>query len=302
MLGKVILLGPMIAGSPLSLAGNGGNTGMFGLFKPRVAPLPSVVATELGVKLKRETVFPAHPPALPQPGYDHCAPVRVRGVPPHASFTGDGGDEATSSGFRVAAHAGQPALALVNISDLISRLEIWELSAEATPAFTRQRMALMDPAQASWGAWRALDVACLPGDRLAIGLYYANPHTQHALFVYDITTQAFHKIGPAVLDSSTGVPERSFETWPVSAGSAMVLWHSGEVRVKAEVYVREHDHLMLFSPRHPQGIEVLSLGLDDGNIVRRAMVGQTLWIETVDARALDKPAHFVWSLDLTQAL
>lgn len=302
MLGKVLMLGLLVAGCQPDMAGDGGSTGMFGLFKGKAAKLPSVVAPELGVMLKREAAFPANPPGLPIPDYNHCTPVRVAGVPPQASFTGTEGDEATFSGFRVAAHAGQPPLALVNISGLKSRLEIWELSTDATPKFTRQRPLQIDPAQANWGASRALDVACLPGDRLAIGLYYANPRTQHAIFVYDIAANAFHKIGDAVLDSSTGVPERSFETWPVTPDSAMVLWHSGEVRVKAEVYVREHDHLLLFSPRHPQGLEVLSLGLDDGNIERWAMVGQTLWLETVDARNIAKPASFVWSLDLAKAL
>ena len=82
----------------------------------------------------------------------------------------------------------------------------------------------------------------------------------------------------------------------------MVLWHSGQLRVRAEVYVRERDHLLLFSSGHPQGLEVLSLGLDDGNVERWAMVGHTLWIETVDARNIEKPVSFVWSLDLTKAL
>jgi hypothetical protein len=129
-----------------------------------------------------------------------------------------------------------------------------------------------------------------------------NPRTRHALFLYDIAANAFHKVGDAVLDSSSGAPERMFETWPLAPDGAMVLWHSGEIRVKAEVYVRERDHLLLFSPRHPQGLEVLTLGLDDGNVERWAMVDHTLWLETVDARNIDKPAAFVWSLDLSKAL
>jgi hypothetical protein len=300
--GKVLMLGLLVAGCQPDQAGDGGSTGMFGLFKGKAVKLTSTVAPELGVTLKREAAFPASAPALPAAAYDHCTPVRVAGAPPRSRFTGTDADEATFSGFRVAAHAGQPPLALVNISDLQSRLEIWELSADAMPGFIRQRTLQIDPAQKTWGASRALDVACLPGDRLAIGLYYANPRTQHALYVYDIPGNAFRKVGDAVLDSSSGAPERTFETWPVTRDSAMVLWHSGELRVKAEVYVRERDHLLLFSPRHPQGLEVLALGLDDGNVERWAMVGQRLWLETVDARNIEKPVAFVWSLDLAKAL
>jgi hypothetical protein len=203
------------------------------------------------------------------------------------------------SGFRVAAHASRPPLALVNISDLHSHLEIWELAADGTPSFVRQRTLQIDPEQAGWGASRALDVACLPGDRLAIGLYYADPRTRHALFIYDITANAFHKIGDAVPANGSGP---LFEVRPVGGDSAMVLWHAGEVRVQAEVYVHDHVHLMLVSPRHPQGLEVLALGLDDGNVERWALVGHTLWLDAIDARDMAKPAKFVWSLDLARVL
>jgi hypothetical protein len=293
VLGKALMLGLIVAGCQPDLAGDGGSTGMFGLFKGKAARLQSIVAPEIGTSLKRETTFPDKPRSPVTAAYDHCQPVRVAGTPPRARFVGVDGEEATFSGYRVAAHAAQPALALVNISDLNSRLEIWELSGGDAPAFVRQRPLQIDAAQKSWGASRALDAACLPGDRLAIGLYYANPRTQHSLYVYDIARNTFQKIGDAVLDSSSGAPERMFETWPVGRDSAVVLWHSGEIRVKAEVYVRERDHLLLYSPRHPQGLEVLSLGLDDGNIERWTMVGQTLWIKTVDARNIDKPVAFV---------
>lgn len=302
MLGKVLLLGLMVAGCQPDMTGDGGSTGMLGLFKGKAARIPSIVAPEVGATLKREAAFPDNPPALPVAAYDHCTPVRVAGTPPQARFAETDGEQATFSGYRVAGHGAQQPLALVNISDLQSRLEIWELSLDASAAFKRQRPLQIDPSQGNWGASRALDVACLPGDRLAIGLYYADPRTRHGIFVYDIAANAFHKIGDAVLDSSSGVPERSFETWPVTPDGAMVLWHSGEVRVKAEGYVREHDHLLLFSPRRPLGLEVLSLGLDDGNVERWAMVGQTLWLETVDARNIAKPVTFVWSLDLAKVL
>lgn len=302
VLAKVLMLGLIVAGCQPDLAGDGGSTGMFGLFKGKAAKLPSSVAPELGVTLKREAAFPASLPALAPAAYDHCTPTLIAGTPPRSRFVGTDVDETAAPGFRVAAHGALPALALVNISDLHSRLEIWELGTGAAPAFLRQRPLQIDPGQKTWGASRALDAGCLPGDRLAIGLYYADPRTQHALFVYDIAANAFRKIGDAVLDSSSGAPERMFETWPVTRDSAMVLWHTGQLRVRAEVYVRERDHLLLFSPRHPQGLEVLSLGLDDGNVERWAMVGHTLWIETVDARNIEKPVSFVWSLDLTKAL
>jgi hypothetical protein len=299
---KGLLVAFVVAGCQPDQAGDGGSDGMFGLFKGKAAKLASTVAPEVGAALKREAAFPAQVPPLPAADYDHCKPLRIAGTPPQAKFVGEDFDGKTVSGYRVGAHAGKPPLALVNVSGLQSHLEIWELASDADPRFTHQRSLQLDPQQATWAATRALDAACLPGDRLAIGLFYANPRTQHALLTYDIAANTFRKIGDAVPDSSGGAPDRLFETWPVTRDAAMVLWHSGEVRVKAEVYVRERDHLLLFSPRFPQGLEVLNLGLDDGNVERWAMVGRTLWLETVDARRIEKPAAFVWSLDLSKVL
>ena len=86
---------------------------------------------------------------------------------------------------------------------------------------------------------------------------------------------------------------------PVATNAALVLFHTEELRLKAEVYVRKYDHLMLFSDRFPQGLEVLKLGLDDGNVRRWAMNGPTLWLDTVDLRT---NKTFVWTLDLSQLI
>jgi hypothetical protein len=299
---KLFLVGTILAGCQPNMAGNGGDTGMFGLFKGKAAPLPSVVAPELGAQLHPETAFPAQAPALPKAAYDHCKPTRVAGTLPQARFVETDTNERSVAAWRIAPRDGVPPLALVNISGLHPHVELWELGAEAVPSFVRQRDLQIDPGQQTWGVSHALDAACVPGERLVVGMAYANPRTQHALYLYDLRGNASRKLGDAVRDSSTGLPDRLFETWPVAPDSALVLWHSGEIRVKAEVYVRERDHFMLFSPRHPQGLEVLTLGLDDGNVERWAMVGRTLWLETVDARDIAKPKTFVWSIDLTKAL
>jgi len=275
---------------------------MFGLFKGQAAPLPSVVAPELGARLHRETAFPALPPALPKAAYDHCKPTRVAGTLPQARFVEADTNEHGVAAWRIAPHDGVPPLALVNVSGLHPHVELWELGSDAAPSFVRQRDLRIDAGQQTWGVSRALDAACVPGGRLVVGMAYADPLTRHALYLYDLRANAFRKLGDAVRDSSTGLPGRLFQTWPVAPDGALVLWHSGEIRLKAEVYVRERDHFMLFSPRHPQGLEVLALGLDDGNVERWAMVGRTLWLETVDARDVARPRTFVWSIDLAGVL
>ena len=276
---------------------------MFGFFKGKPAALPSLVAPEVGASLRREKTFPGTPPQLAHAGYDHCTPLRAVGQPPQARFVGPDHDGPTVAAWRVAAHGGQPPLGIVNSSGETIRTAVWEITGDADkPAFVRQRSLSIDPAQASWGGFKTLDLACLPGDRLVFGLYYLGPNTRHQVTVYDVARNSFRKLGEAVRDNSGGAPGRLFETWPLAPDTALVLWHSGDLRVQAEVYVREYDHLTLFSPRHPDGLEVLKLGLDDGNVERWTMVGHVLWLETVDARDIRKPAAFVWSLDLSKLL
>jgi hypothetical protein len=56
---------------------------------------------------------------------------------------------------------------------------------------------------------------------------------------------------------------------------------------------------MLFSPQHPQGLEVIKLGLDDGNVIDWTVIDKTLWLRTRDRRNDELPDGMVWSLDLS---
>lgn len=272
---------------------------MFGLFKSKPAALTSTVAPEVGAPLKREAAFITAPTPLPAPAYNRCKPVGVFGAPPNATFRATAIDGESSTGFLVAANGSRPPLALVNRMTDKPSFEIWQMQAGNEQAFAKQQPFTLGPEQAAWHSFTLDDAACLPGDQMLLGVSYRAPAPRQALFLYDLAGQRFKSLGPVELDTSKGVPFRIFETWPVAANAALVLFHTDQLRLKAEVYANKYDHLVLFSDRHPQGLEVLKLGLDDGNVRRWAMNGKTLWLDAVDLRT---NATFVWSLDLSKLI
>lgn len=273
--------------------------GMFGLFKSKPAALASTVAAEVGAPLQREAAFIAAPGPLPTPAYNRCKPVGVFGDPPNASFRPAAIDGESTTGFLVAAHGSRPPLALVNRMTDRPSFEIWQMQAGNPQAFDRPLPFSLGPEQSGWHSFTLDEAACLPGDQMLLGVGHRAPVPRQTLFLHDLGTRRFRSLGPVALDASQGPPFRMFQTWPVAPNAALVLFHTDELRLKAEVYVRKYDHLVLFSDRFPQGLEVLKLGLDDGNVRRWAMSGRTLWLDTVDRRT---NATFVWTLDLSRLI
>ncbi len=298
-LAKVMMLALIVAGCQPDLAGDGGSTGMFGLFKGKVARLPSTVAPELRATLKRETAWPGGVAAARD---TRCAQARVDGTPPQAHFVAPEFDGSTRSALRIAARPGLPPLGIVNLGGDIRRPQFWELASDADPKFVRQVPVTLDPAQDKWVTARAIEAGCLPGPLVALGLAYATDDTFQSVVVYDRATRQVRKLADAVYDASSGHADSLLDTRDAGADRTLLLFHTGELRLRAEVYLREHDHIVVFSPRHPQGLEVLKLGLDDGNVVDWRLAGTTLWLHTQDRRNEKQPGKFFWSLDLAAVL
>jgi len=299
-IGKAILSCALLAGCQPDQAQDARSNEMFGLFKSKgAAKLPSTVAPQVGAPLKRESTLPRTPPPADDP---RCSSQRIAGVPPQARFVAADFDGDARPAFRIASQAGVPPLAIINVGGQVRRPEFWELKSDADPAFVRKRAIQLDPAQDTWASATVFQIACLPGHQLAVGLVHAQARPEQSLLVYDTAANAFRKVADIVYDSSSGSPDSLFDMLPAGPASALVLFHTGKLRLKAETYVREHDHVLVFSPKHPQGLEILKLGLDDGNVVRWTLSGRTLWLETLDARDEKHPQQFIWSLDLTAVL
>jgi len=299
LLAKTMLIGLMVAGCQPNLAGDGGSSGMFGLFKRNTAKLPSIVASQLRATLQREPAWPAAAATVQE---SQCRASRVDGTPPQARFVGAEFDGKTHTALRVASRPGLPALGIVNMGGDLRRPQFWELASDADPKFVRQVPAKLDPAESTWVSARVIEAGCLPGPLLALGVAYATSDTFQSVLVYDRASHATRKLADAVYDASSGHADSLLATRDAGPDRALLLFHTGELRLRAEVYLREYDHVQVFSPQHPQGVEVLKLGLDDGNVVDWMIVGKKLWLRTQDRRNDTQPANFIWSLDLSSVL
>ena len=201
------------------------------------------------------------------------------------------------------AGAGQPSLLLLNRRDNGLRLELWELAEGLGLQALRQRNAAIDADQARWASHRAQDVRCLPQQQVLVSLYYARPSARHGLYVYDRRDNRFQRLSERIeADPYGGLPQRYVDVLAAGPEAALVLFHTDADRLAAEVYVNRHDHLVLFSRRHPKGLALLTLGVDKGNVRRWAMQGSVLHLETTDPREAKRPLNFNWSLDLASVL
>ncbi len=283
-------------------AGDQKGGGMFGFLKGgKDAPAASRVAPEVGAALVRQSAFPAAAGPQGAAGLGDCREAAIQGQPPAARFVADFVPGESVLGYRVAARAGAPALALFDVPGRQPRFEIWELGSGATPAFVKARPVQLGEAQPRWAGFNLAAAACLPGALLALAVHYADPAPKDALYLYDAAAAGFRPLGRIEPDASR-LPLRYFDVLPAGSDAALLRHGSDGVRVAAETYARGREHLWLFSPRHPQGLEVLDLALADGNVRRWGLVGKTLWLETEDLRARGKGAGFVWSLDLSRVL
>jgi len=273
---------------------------MFGFFGKKAVQPATLVAAQVGATLQRQDAVPADLPPAVVPSFPPCQLAHIRGDPPAARWVPEEILGETQHVFLIPAAAGQPALAVLAGAGEKLSVQVWELSNDTTARFVKQRPVLLGPEQASWFRAFPVAVSCLPGRQAAVAVGYNDPRPREALFIYDTASNQFRRMDLIAPDYSTGPPFVSFETLIAAPEAMLVIYHTDLMRLGASNYVYQYDHVLLFSPRHPQGLEVLKLGIDDGNVGAWAMQGKTLWLKTADRRK--KPQDFTWSLDLAKVL
>jgi hypothetical protein len=202
--------------------------------------------------------------------------------------------------FVVPGGLGLPALALVNLRDPRPRVELWALDA-SSPAFFAERCELRFPPDIAPSGWQVTQVASLPRLQCLVVLRDdAEPRTARVA-VLDLASLALRELGIAEPDPfADGLGHCA--ALRVPAGGVLVRWHSGRVKLGRWGDVALEDHVMLFTPRERDGLEVLTLALDDGNVRAWALQGDTLWLQAIDGRLRPAPRVHAWSLDLSRVL
>jgi hypothetical protein len=270
---------------------------VFGLFKKKFA---TTVSQEVGATLKRETAFPRSFAPVPAPAWPALRNVSVGAAPPGGRLATTRAEHPPAEAFVVDA-PGQPSLAVVNTYEDDRRSQIWELDAHDPTRFAKQRTVQFDAEQSKWLMYTSESVLVLPASRMLIQLRYHKPRTVDGLYVYDAAANRMRSLGEVEPDWAQGLPFRYVDGLQLKPDTLLVVYHTGKERLGPQRYVNHFDHLVLFSPRHRDGLEIVTLGLDDGNVRHWGMEGGRLWLQTSDDRG-DASQPFVWSLDLARVL
>jgi len=269
---------------------------LFGLFGKKYS---STVNPQVGSALQRETAAPASVPAPPAPAYAPVRRVAVSGKPPAGTLAA----QPSTARAPVEAHVlnGPPAVAVVNTFGDDRHVSLWQLDARDPTRFERPRTATFEPDQAKWVMSSASEVIALPAGRVMIQLSYHRPQATQGLYVYDPVADRMVSRGRIEPDWSKGAPFTYLSSLQLRPDALLVMHHTDSERLGAQRYVNHFDHLVLYSPRFPDGLEVATVGLDDGNVRQWGLAGTTLWLHTVDER-VQPPRTTVLSLDLGRVL
>ena len=293
-------LATALAGCDPAHSNESGNDKMvFGLFKGKTA---STTAPAVGAPLVRQTALPAAFTTPPAPAYPQIRDLGGDALPPAGKLAPNPSDSQPIRAYVAPASAGQPGVAIVNIYDPKRQTQLWQMAPHDDTRFATRRAAQFSPDQAKWVAFDAESVMTLPAGRVLIHLTYDKPVPTDGLYVYDIAADHLRLLAEGVTpDWAQGLPFKFIDTLQVTPDAVLVLFHSDKDRLGPQRYVNRADHLVLFSSAHRDGLPVLTLSIEDGNVRRWGLVGKTLWLKTSDDRGA-KPRDAVWSLDLAKLL
>jgi hypothetical protein len=246
----------------------------------------------------RAATFPAAPATPPAAANGQPRRMALDAPPPAGKLSPNVDGQSPAEAWLT--DAKPAALALVNVFAPKRQCELWIVDQGDARKLARQVALNLDPNQQKWSACSAQEVLALPGGKLLVLLRYRVPNPVDALYLLDATGVA-RNFGLAQPDWPAGLPSRFLDNLQLTPDAVLAVYRTDSVRLGAERYVNRFDHLVLFSPRHPAGLEVARIGIDDGNVRDWRFANGKLWLQTSDSRG-DSPRNFNWSLDLSHVL
>lgn len=268
---------------------------MFSFFtKNKVAP--TVVHASLDATLTKLSSYPANT-YLPEGHNQNCIKAKVQGVAPLVLTIEDGYIETSQSAF--VWNSASP-VALINNQEN-ARFDVWELeSKNSLKPVKKVSTNELSSQTKNWILYSVVDVACLPDQKLLVAVNYYDPRSKIALYLYDTANQSFSLFSEA--DTNAQNLDKYFEQKNLNSGESIIVYYSETKRKSAEIYHNYYNNIVLFSDKHPQGLEILKLGIDDGNVEDWQVTDKKLLLHTIDNRDHKDPKSYSWSLDLSKVL
>ncbi len=283
----------------LSSPASAGGFNVFSLFKKKKPAPPTVIAPAVSADLKKEDAFPTVDKSLP--AKIRCEKMRVEGKPPNVRFYAD---EISGSSYKAFVVRGLPdghTIGLINDTDKF-RFDFWQLDPESLAPVQIIKTGALDPRKDEWTGFCLIKAASLRNGQLLIAVKYWSPSPRAAIYLFD-TAGMYLKWSAQVENRTYGDLIHYFEYNILPDDTALVMYYTDQHRTAAEFYHNYLNHIMLFSPDYPNGLEVLRLSIDVGNIHEWGMVGKTMYLHTIDTRDYPKPTRVGnWSIDLSRLL
>jgi hypothetical protein len=265
---------------------------MFSIFQKKAV-------TTINPLLQANLVKLASYPESEAPVIDPSQSMRVRVIKnlaeqfPSVQFKNEAVEFEQGGAFIITGSSVGAPWALINRSpealDDPNRLEIWTL--DATERELVEQWPLDEAAP-----FAVRDAVVLPGNRLLLQtVIFTSNGYRAAMHVYDIGGRTFKLVA---------YPEtRELNVMPVDAKATLLYFPTEPIRLRAEIYVNRYNHFWLFSERFPDGIELLKLGIDVGNMYKWRVVDSTLYLRTADTReSKSNNRDSAWSLDLSRVV
>ncbi len=282
---------------------------MFSFFAKKRTPAPTTVHPDLGVQLIKEAGFPdTQQSSYNEDSTMRCQKVRVEGKQVLLDYDTEG-MHVGNTGYLIEGKDIQNPLIFIRNSDNAQEkdiyFELWSVETHKN-YILKNRLTFEQfhpaPNPKTFTAIKVIDIACLPDRQLLVAIAYRNPVSKIALYRFDIDKLSFALISDMV---SHNRQSEHFELKQLDSENALVLFYSGRTRQAAELYFNYFNHIILFAPAYPEGIEILKLGIDIGNVKEWIVVDKRLVLKTRDGRdsTRDKEAIIgYWSLDLSHLL
>ncbi len=260
--------------------------------------IPTTVNPELGAELVPIDGMPDLSNAVATANDSGtCTKMLVSSAAPGTVLTEDANAGTQFSAFMIDGSIDGQPLAIVNDTEQ-SRFDVWTLdSAENPRLVSRIETQALSEEQDSWAAYFVINAACLPDGRVILTVNYLHGGSNVVLYLFDPKNRVYEFY--STVDKSVGTFNQYFEFRALSAKSAMLIYYTDRTRAKAEIYYNKYNHLVLFTPDHPGGVEVVKLGIDTGNVLDWAVLDQTLYLNTRDNRVSDQQESGYWSLNLS---
>ncbi len=270
---------------------------MFSFFTKKGKAMPSIVHPYLGAQLTKLTDYLSKPAPLDR-NMGHCIKAKTQGALLIPQSEEDGYIEPSQSSFIWTSMA--PPLAFINNQEQ-ARFDVWELdSVNALKPVKKLSTNMLDAQMGKWINYSVVDAACLPAQRLLLAVNYYDPRSKTALYLYDAPNQQFSVFSNA--DAHAQNLGRYFEQKDLNSGETLITYYSDTQRKSAEIYHNYYNNIVLFSDKYPQGIEILKLSIDDGNIKDWNVIDKKLVLHAIDNRDHNNPKPYFWSLDLSKIL